>query len=277
MFHIVKSRTLPGPRETARMDSAGLRDAFLVDDLFASRELRLTLTDLDRIALGAAMPVEPLRLPNCPELGTAFFAERREIGVVNVGQAGHIRVGEERYSLQTGDFLYIGAGNRDIQFESCIGTSPCFYFLSCPAHAPLPVRRIGRDEVHPEILGDAGLASRRRLRRYIHPGGAPSCQLVMGLTELESGSVWNTMPPHTHSRRSEVYLYYGLDNGAVTHLMGEPRETRHIFVRNREAVLSPSWSMHCGAGTKPYSFIWGMAGENQNFFDMDPVDLDQLR
>ena len=277
MFHIVKSRVMPGPRETARLDTQDLRAAFLVEDLFANGELRLVLTDMDRLALGAAMPTEALRLPACREFGTAYFTERREMGVVNLGQVGHVRVGGERYSLGPFDFLYIGAGNEVVWFEPCNRSKPNFYFLSCPAHSRLPVRRIGRLDVQPEIIGNAAFASRRRLSKYIHPGGALSCQLVMGMTELESGSVWNTMPPHTHSRRSEVYLYTGLDNGVVMHLLGEPEQTRHIVASDLQAVLSPSWSVHSGAGTRPYSFIWAMAGENQAFTDMDLVELDQLR
>jgi 4-deoxy-L-threo-5-hexosulose-uronate ketol-isomerase len=248
-----------------------------VEDLFASGDLRLALTDMDRLALGAALPVEPLRLPAVHQFGSAYFTERREMGVVNLGQPGHVRVGVERYSLRPFDFLYIGLGNEEIWFEPCAGSKPAFYFLSCPAHSRLPVRRIGREEVQPEIIGDATLASRRRLSKFIHPGGALSCQLVMGLTELEAGSVWNTMPPHTHSRRSEIYLYSGLGDGVVVHLIGEPDQTRHVMVRDLQAILSPSWSVHSGAGSRPYSFIWGMAGENQSFSDMDPVELHQLR
>jgi len=268
---------MPGPRETARLDTQGLRDAFLVQDLFARGELRLVSTDMDRLVLGAAIPVEPLRLPACREFGASYFTERREMGVVNLGQPGHVRVGGERISLETFDFLYIGAGNEEIRFESCQDSRPIFYFLSCPAHASFPVRRIGRGEVQPEMIGTAAFATGRRLSKYIHPGGALSCQLVMGMTELETGSVWNTMPPHTHSRRSEVYLYSGLADGVVVHLMGEPGQTRHVIAGDLQAVLSPSWSVHSGAGTRPYSFIWGMAGENQAFSDMDPVELNQLR
>jgi 4-deoxy-L-threo-5-hexosulose-uronate ketol-isomerase len=223
------------------------------------------------------MPVAPLQLPACPDLGTAYFTERREMGVVNLGEAGHVVVSGQRYSLEQFDFLYIGIGNKDISFESCSNSKPAFYFLSCPAHKEIEVQRVGRDEVEQEVIGETAFASKRRLRKYIHPGGARSCQLVMGRTELESGSVWNTMPPHTHSRRSEVYLYSGLQDGVVVHLMGEPEQTRHVVAADREAVLSPSWSIHCGAGTRPYSFIWGMAGENQAFQDMDRVEPRQLR
>lgn len=223
------------------------------------------------------MPTAPMLLPPCPDFGTRYFAERREIGLVNLGAPGHVRVNGNQFSVGHLSFLYIGAGNEEIVFEPCAGTLPCFYFLSCPAHRELPVAHIARDQAESELIGDASCASLRKLSKFIHPGGASSCQLVMGLTELQDGSVWNTMPPHTHSRRSEVYLYSGLDDGAVVHLMGEPGQTRHLVVRDREAVLSPSWSVHFGAGTRPYSFIWGMAGENQSFSDIDPVELSQLR
>ena len=277
MFRIVKSIVMPGPREASRLDTAELRDAFLVDNLFVKGELRLALTDLDRLVIGAAMPVEPLHLPPCREFGSDYFTERREMGVVNLGPPGHILVGGHRYSLETFDFLYVGKGNPEISFEPCGQAPPLFYFLSCPAHEKLPVQRVARDDAEPEVIGETEFASRRRLRKYIHPGGARSCQLVMGRTELESGSVWNTMPPHTHSRRTEIYLYYGLEDGIVIHLLGQPDQTRHVIAADLEAVLSPSWSIHSGAGTRPYSFIWGMAGENQAFQDMDVVQPRQLR
>lgn len=277
LFHDVKSTHLPGPRETVLLDTAALRASFLVESLFTAGELNILLTDMDRLVLGAALPITSLALPACPALRQSFFTERRELGIINIGEPGHVTVNGQRFSLGNRDGLYIGAGHEEITFESGAGSSPCFYFLSCPAHTNLPAVRIGYREVEPELLGAAGNASRRRLRRYIHPGGVASCQLVMGLTELDPGSVWNTAPPHTHERRSEVYLYTGLDENVVVHLMGEPHQTRHLIVRDRQAVLSPSWSVHCGAGTGPYSFIWGMAGENQSFSDMDPVKLHQLR
>lgn len=276
-FHIVKSVSMPGPRETASLATGDLRESFLVEDLFAPSELRLAFTDMDRFVLGGVMPASPLALPPCPQFGAAYFTERREIGIVNLGAPGHVRVSGTEYSLENRDFLYIGLGHPDIVFEPCGGSLPCFYFLSCPAHQPHPTALLPRSQAQSEIIGDPAHASRRKLTRFIYPGGAASCQLVMGLTELEPGSVWNTMPPHTHSRRSEVYLYFGLEDGAVLHLMGEPNNTRHLVVRERQAILSPSWSVHCGAGTKPYSFIWGMAGDNQLFSDMDPVPTHQLR
>jgi 4-deoxy-L-threo-5-hexosulose-uronate ketol-isomerase len=262
----------------ARLDTAGLREAFLVETLFAEGELRLAITDLDRLVIGAAIPTtKPLTLPAAPEFGTEYFTARREVGIMNLGPAGHVRVGDTLHSLGPMDFLYIGTGHPHVTFERCGDATPSFYFLSCPAHHAFPVVRVGAEEAQSETIGDATTASRRRLNRYLHPDGAQSCQLVMGMTQLESGSVWNTMPPHTHPRRSEVYLYNGLGDDVVVHLLGEPNQTRHVIVRDREAVLSPSWSLHCGAGTKPYSFIWGMAGENQSFSDIDPVETNHLR
>lgn len=276
-FHLLESRILAGPRETAGLDTSALRETFLVDNLFAPSELRLVVTDMDRLALGGAMPGQPLVLPPCPAFGTSYFTQRRELGVVNLGEPGQVRVGGELFRLDLLDFLYIGAGNPGISFESRGSSQPCFYFLSCPAHQSLPVVcRLGT-EVQPELIGDAARASRRRLHKFIHPDGVPSCQLVMGFTEMEPGSVWNTMPPHTHSRRTEAYLYVGLQDAIAIHLMGEPERTRHLIVRDRQAVLSPSWSLHSAAGTRPYAFVWGMAGENQSFSDMDAVRLDRLR
>lgn len=270
-FHDVKSLRLPSSREASTLDTAGLRSTFLLEDLFRPGEIRLALTDMDRLAVGAAMPRQtPLELD-------PSFTERREAGVVNVGEPGHVTVGGERYSVGAFDFLYIGKDHPEVRFASCDGSSPAFYFLSCPAHRPMAARLIRRSEAQVETIGSANDATLRRLHKYIHPGGAASCQLVMGMTEMQPGSVWNTMPPHTHPRRSEVYLYCGLPDGVVVHLLGEPEQTRHVIVRDREAVLSPSWSVHCGAGTRPYSFIWGMAGENQEFSDIDPIDVSQLR
>lgn len=259
------------------MDTDALRAAYLIESLFAPNELNLVLTGVDRIAVGAALPHGPLRLPACPELRQTYFTERREMGIINLGDPGHVTVDDHPFSVGNRDALYIGAGHQDIVFQPCGDSRPCFYFVSCPAHANLPAVPIAYRDVQPEVIGDPANASRRRLRKYIHPDGAASCQLVMGLTELESGSVWNTMPPHTHARRSEVYLYTGLGDNIVVHLMGEPRQTRHLIVGNRQAVISPSWSLHSGAGTGPYSFVWGMAGENQSFSDMDSVNFLQLR
>jgi len=276
-FHIVKSKQLPGPREAATLSSNALREAFLVDGLFVPGELHCVLTDLDRLVVGACQPTVSTPLPALEELRSSYFAERRELGIANLGESGHVIADGQRYLLAPQDFLYIGAGTRNISFEPRGTSSPRFYFLSAPAHASFPTKRIAREEALEVAIGEAATATRRTLRKYIAPGLTQSCQLVMGLTELEPGSVWNTMPPHTHARRSEIYLYYGLDDGVVVHLMGEPHQTRHLLLSDYQAVLSPPWSIHCGVGTRAYSFVWAMAGENQDFNDMDLLKPNKLR
>jgi 4-deoxy-L-threo-5-hexosulose-uronate ketol-isomerase len=265
----------PRHEEVSRLDTAVLRERFLAAGLFEPGEIRVVYTDLDRMVLGGAAPDGPLRLPSYQELGSAYFTERREIGVINIGEPGMIRAGGAEYALEFMDCLYIGRGVEEVIFLSA-GGAPAFYFLSCPAHQGYPTVKITRAEAQREAIGHAANASRRVIHKYIHPGGARSCQLVMGLTTLEPNSVWNTMPPHLHSRRTEAYLYFGLGDGVVVHLMGRPDNTRSLIVRDREAVLSPSWSIHCAAGTQPYSFVWGMAGENQDFGDIDRVCLQDL-
>jgi 4-deoxy-L-threo-5-hexosulose-uronate ketol-isomerase len=269
--------TTPSDREAANLSTAALRSQFLVEGLFQSGRLELANTGLDRMVIGGAVPVgEPLALPPMAEFGTGSFAERREVGILNIGQAGEVSVDGTVFRLENLDGLYVGAGHREIVFLN--GGSPAvFYLASCPAHCPYPTRLIRHEDVAAEALGFARSASRRWLRKYIHPGGVSSAQLVMGYTEVPEGSVWNTMPPHTHACRTEVYLYFDLGEGVVVHLMGRPEETRHLVVRDREAVLSPSWSLHAGAGTGPYRFVWAMAGENQSFHNVDPVDLAGLR
>lgn len=271
-------RYLPRPAELVRMNSEEIRDAFLLADLFTPDEFRITLTDADRLAGGGIIPASPIRLPAPSVFGTSYFTERRELGVFNIGSKGLVQADGERFELEQFDCLYIGAGTEEVVFEPAGGDPPVFYLVSCPAHRSYPARLIRRNEAECEQLGDTGHANCRRIRRYIHPNGAASCQLVMGMTELGPGGVWNTMPPHTHSRRSEIYLYFDVpENEMVLHLVGEPRETRHVVVRNRQAVLSPPWSLHSGVGTAPYRFIWAMAGENQVFADMDAVAVETLR
>ena len=265
-------RFLPRAEELERMPAAAVRESFLIEDLFEDGALRLVLADMDRMAVGGAMPRDPMPLPPVAEFGTRYFTERREAGIFNLGPPGVVRVGSEEFGLGTLDCLYVGMEEPDVVLGP--GT---WYFLSCPAHAKYPTARMRAGEAASSQIGDSASASKRCLHRFIHPGGLRSCQLVMGFTELALGSVWNTMPPHTHSRRSEVYLYFDLADGMVVHLMGRPESTRHLIVREREAVLSPSWSMHAGAGTRNYKFIWGMAGENQSFEDMDPAPLSTLR
>lgn len=258
------------------MSTEELRQAFLVDRLFAPGEVRLVYTDLDRMIVGGVVPREEMRLNGSRELGTAYFTERREVGVINLGGLGTVRVGGKAFELERLDCLYIGCGEEDVRFEPGPKEAPAFYILSCPAHRRLPTAKVARGEAEVQEVGDPARASRRRISRCIHPGGTASCQLVMGFTELEQGSVWNTMPPHTHGRRSEVYLYFDLGDDVVVHLMGPPQSTRHLIMRNQEAVLSPPWSIHAGAGTGNYRFVWGMAGENMTFSDMDGVTTEGL-
>jgi 4-deoxy-L-threo-5-hexosulose-uronate ketol-isomerase len=226
------------------------------------------------------MPVnKPLPLGSDDSLRCEYFTERRELGILNIGAKGAVGVDGKSYSLEHLDCLYVGRGSREIVFSSNDSARPAeFYLLSYPAHMTYPTMAINRSGVEPLRLGSEAACNRRQLFKYIHPGGAKSCQLVMGFTQMEPGSAWNTMPPHTHLRRSEVYLYFGIAADArVFHFMGEPRETRHLLVADKQAIVSPSWSIHSGVGTMSYTFCWGMGGENQAFEDMDAVAIASLR
>ncbi|NBQ58649.1 MAG: 5-dehydro-4-deoxy-D-glucuronate isomerase, partial [Opitutaceae bacterium] len=236
-------------------------------------------TDLDRMIVGAAVPTTaPLGLPSDKEIGTSFFLERREIGILNVGAGpGIVRVGGVAHTLATLDCLYIGLGEKDVTLENGTSGQAQFYFISTPAHAKHPTVLARRADVSAAPIGDVTKANRRTILKYIHPDGIKSCQLVLGFTEFEPGSIWNTMPPHTHSRRTEIYLYFDLGDNIAMHFMGEPHATRHLVVRDREAVLSPAWSIHCGVGTGAYRFVWAMGGDNQIFTDMDPAPIASLR
>jgi len=268
----------PSPTETNTLGTEALRDAFLIGDLFRPGEVTAHYTDLDRMIIGAAVPTgSALELPNAKETGTSFFLERREIGIINIGAPGAIRVGGTRHEMNTLDCLYIGLGEREVFFENGSSGQAAFYFVSTPAHAKHPTAHSTREKNIGAPIGDPAKANRRRINKYIHADGIKSCQLVMGFTEFESGSVWNTMPTHTHSRRTEIYLYFDLGSDIVVHLLGEPQRTRHIIVRDREAALSPSWSIHSGVGTGSYRFIWAMGGDNQTFTDMDAVPMSNLR
>jgi 4-deoxy-L-threo-5-hexosulose-uronate ketol-isomerase len=272
----------PSPEATNMLSTEELRARFLIGDLFQPGAVTAHYTDLDRMVLGAALPTSAaLPLPADRELGTSFFLERREIGILNLGGAGTVRVGGTAHLLGQLDCLYVGRGEREVSFEptatSSGGPPPQFYFVSTPAHATHPTAVIRRADVRTDPIGDPAKANRRRINKLIHADGVQSCQLVMGFTEFEPGSVWNTMPPHTHSRRTEIYLYFDAGDAVVFHFLGLPQATRHLVVRDREAVLSPSWSIHCGAGTGAYRFVWAMGGDNQTFSDMDPVPLAALR
>jgi 4-deoxy-L-threo-5-hexosulose-uronate ketol-isomerase len=276
----METRYACDPVRYPRMSTEELRKTFLIDSLFGADRIQLVYSDLDRAIVGSAVPVkEVLRLASADELRARYFAERREIGVINTGGNGRITVDGSVFNLGNRDGLYVGRGSKEIAFTSDRPEDPAFfYLLSYPAHKEYRTSLARVEDAATVQLGSDAECNRRTIRKHIHADGIQSCQLVMGFTELAEGSVWNTMPPHTHARRMEVYLYFDIENDhAVFHLMGPPEETRHIVIRNRQAVLSPSWSLHSGVGTKRYAFVWGMGGENQAFDDMDAVGMGQLR
>jgi 4-deoxy-L-threo-5-hexosulose-uronate ketol-isomerase len=264
----------PDPAGVQRMTTEELRSSFLVDGLFVPGMSEMVYWGFDRPIIGSAVPADrPLVLETSKELAAEYFAQMREVGVLNIGAEGFIDVDDTHYPMAHRDVLYIGKGSRKIEFGSADSGKPAqFYIVSYPAHASYPTTRVTREEASAVTLGSPEMANVRTIRKYILPGTVRSCQLVMGVTDLAEGSVWNTMPAHTHARRSEVYIYFNMkDDAVVFHLMGEPLQTRHLAVRNRQVVLSPSWSIHSGVGTTSYSFVWAMGGENQDFDDMDGV------
>lgn len=257
-----------------------LREKYLIEKVFSPDEILLTYSHFDRIVAGGAMPVKKeIKLESGKEFGTDYFLERREMGVINVGGKGAIILDGEEYILNPRDGIYIGLGTRDVVFKSADPSAPAkFYINSAPAHAKYPTVHIDITKAKKVPCGSESEANKRVINQYIHPEVIKSCQLSMGLTELQEGSVWNTMPCHTHERRMEVYFYFDMEEDqAVFHMMGEPKETRHIVMTNEQAVISPSWSIHSGCGTKNYTFIWGMCGENLTFTDMDHVPTNELR
>ncbi len=262
------------------MSTIDLRQAFLVDGLFQPGLLVLKYWETDRTIIGSAVPGGEELALSCPrELAAAYFNERRELGIINLGGAGTVATDGKAHALQQHDCLYVGRGVRSVVFTSADPARPAqFYLLSYPAHVEHPTVQAVFAQSRGADLGDPSQANARTIHKFIHPGGIKSCQLVMGLTVLKPGSVWNTMPPHTHLRRSEVYLYFNIAaESALFHFAGRPDETRNIMVRDRQAALSPPWSIHSGVGTTNYAFIWGMGGENQEFADMDPVSPASLR
>ena len=271
---------LPDSIRSRTLSTQDLRDAFLVQGLFQPDAITLRHIDLDRVVLGGAVPRKGALKLEAPEtFKAAFFTERRELGVLNIGGRGSVNVDGKRYDLDKRDVLYVGRGSRDITFASADAKHPArFYLISYPAHATLPTALVKGSAAVGNPIGSAEKANARKIAKYIHADGAQSAQLVMGVTQLETGSVWNTMPAHTHFRRTEIYLYFDIpDDGFVVHLMGEPQETRHLIVRNEEVVLSPPWSIHSGAGTTNYTFCWAMGGENKDYTDMQGVDMRELR
>lgn len=268
------------PEHAAVMDTAELRENFLIQDLFAVGKFNMVYSYNDRLIVGGVCPREAMSLNIDPKIiGGEYLLERREMGVINVGGPGSVTVDGQIFQIAHKDGLYVGMGAKDIIFASDDPGQPAkFYLNSAPAHTSFPTVAAKFSEAEPVVLGDLASSNHRTIRKYIHPNGIKSCQLVMGMTTLETGSVWNTMPTHTHERRMEAYFYFELpEEQMVAHFMGEPTETRHLIVRQEEAVLSPSWSIHSGAGTSNYTFIWGMAGENQVFDDMDGVPVSALK
>ncbi len=266
-------------RSASALSTADLRREFLVSGLFAPGEARFRYWETDRTVIGGIEPGTTAVALGAPaELRSAHFLERREAGIINLAGPGIVQVDGSQYRLANLDALYVGRGARDVSFFSESAGEPARYWLqSYPAHAVHPTRHVAFLQAKGEKLGSPEGANERTLHKLIHPGAFPTCQLVMGVTRLSPGSVWNTMPPHTHLRRSEVYLYFNVRPGqAIFHFMGRPAETRHLVVREAEAVLSPPWSIHTGVGMSNYDFVWGMGGENQDYADMDPAPLESM-
>lgn len=273
-------RYAPNAQACRTMTNEELAQHFLISSLFVPDAIRMVYSDIDRVIIGSAVPLhESLALVSSKkELATEYFLERREMGIINIGGEGTVTVDGVRYTTAPKECVYVGRGKRSVEFASNDKSNPAqFYFVSFPAHASFPSMHAKLTEAEAVRLGSEREANKRTIYKYIHSNGIKSSQLVMGLTELEPGSVWNTMPPHTHQRRSETYLYFKLPPDAlVVHLLGEPAQTKHLIVRDRQAVFSPSWSIHSGAGTTHYCFIWAMGGENQDFDDMDGVPIFSL-
>lgn len=267
------------PEAYKTFDTKQLRNAFLVESLFKSNQVTAVYSHYDRFILGGIKPSsETVALKALDSLKADFFLQRREIGIINIGQRGTVKVDGVPYVLANKDALYIGKGAREVLFSSEEAEPALFYFNSAPAHTTYPTKKITIQEAETVELGALETSNQRVIRKLMVNSVLPTCQLQMGMTELKQGSVWNTMPAHVHDRRMEAYFYFNIpDNQVVCHFMGPPQETRHLFVKNNQAVISPPWSIHSGAGTSSYSFIWGMAGENLDYSDMDPVPTAELR
>lgn len=269
-----------GPNETKQLGTEQLRENFLVQSLMQDDTVQLVYSHYDRVIIGGAKPVgKTLELPNHPELRAEYFLERRELGIINVGGKGTVTIDGTAYGSEKMDCIYAGKGTKSVSFASADSSNPAiFYLLSAPAHQAYPVQQFTKEQASPVELGAAETSNQRTVYKYIHLDGIRSSQLVMGLTVLAPGSVWNSVPPHTHTRRMEVYFYFDLAEGQrIFHFMGEPQETRHLVMANHEAVISAPWSMHFGCGTSNYGFIWGMAGENLVYSDMDPAPIPELK
>ncbi|HRI25504.1 MAG TPA: 5-dehydro-4-deoxy-D-glucuronate isomerase [Ferruginibacter sp.] len=267
-------------KEVSTMTTGELRSSFLIESLMQADELKLVYTHYDRMIIGGTMPVsKTVTLPTYDTLKAKFFLERRELGIINVGGDGEVKVNGKVYDLSKLTCLYVGKGNEKISFKSKKKDNPAkFYLLSAPAHHVYPTKLMTKEKAMPVEMGAVATANQRTIYKYIHLAGIKSCQLVMGLTILKEGSVWNTMPTHVHDRRMEAYFYFDVPaNQKVIHLMGDPAATKHLVVSNDEAIISPPWSIHSGCGTSNYGFIWGMGGENQDYADMDAVDINKLK
>lgn len=276
----MKTVMMADPVRYPRMTTGEIRETFLLDGLREPGKLLVNYVDLDRAVVGFAAPIDSaLTLPTYPELRAEYFLERRELGVLSIGGVGTVRVDGQSYELNNLDVLYISKGKKQVSFASKDKAKPAvYYLLSYPAHAEYPVAVVRKEQASPVELGSVETCNKRTICKYIHLQGARSCQLVMGVTHLAAGSNWNTMPPHTHMRRSEIYMYFNVaEDARIVHLMGPPDETRHLLMADKEIVVSPGWSIHAGVGTRAYSFAWGMGGENQDYADMDPAPVQTLR
>ena len=264
------------PEDFVKYNTQQIREKFLLDKLVEAGKINCVYTHYDRMIVGAATPsASALTLETYDQLKSTYFLERREMGIINIGASGSIQVDGEKYSLDKLDCIYIGKGKQQVSFE---GNGSKFIFFSCPAHAEYPVQMMKSSDATPAEMGSAETANHRTINKYVHPDGLKSCQLMLGVTNFKAGSIWNTMPSHLHDRRMEAYFYFDLpESQRVIHFMGEPHETRHMFLNNEEAIVSPSWSIHSGVATAAYSFIWAMAGENASFADMDFVDIKKLQ
>ncbi len=276
----MQTRYASSPNEVKHMTTEQLRANFLIEKLIVANEINFVYSHYDRVITGGAMPTtEGLTLGTYNELKADYFLERREMGIINIGGEGSVEADSKTYKLEKMDCVYLGKGTKNVVFKSKNAENPAqFYILSAPAHRDCTNRFMAKEDASPMTIGSAETANHRTIYKYIHVDGIRSCQLVMGLTILHTGSVWNTMPSHVHDRRMEVYFYFDVPSDqAIVHFMGQPQETRHLFMANHQAVISPPWSIHSGCGTTNYGFIWGMAGENFVYTDMDAVAINALR
>lgn len=273
-------RYAASPQDVKTYDTTRLREEFLIQNLFEADTVNLVYSHYDRFITGGILPIKSmLKLESIDPLKADYFLERRELGIINVGGSGTVSVDGEKYKLSYKEALYVGRGSKEIQFSSDDASSPAkFYLNSTPAHKAFPTKKISREDAEIVELGSMETANARTIRKLIVNSIVETCQVQMGMTELKTGSVWNTMPAHVHDRRMEVYFYFEVpEDQAVCHFMGQPQETRHIWMGNNEAVISPAWSIHAGSGTSNYIFIWGMAGENLDYGDMDHCKINELK